>query len=338
MKSGLFYLLRQVRGYGLTLEIIDAHVHTFPFIAGKRNEMINTGEWYGKLRRSPRGDWRPGGKRGLIQFAPPSFHPNYVSPEMLIEYMNWAGVDRAVLYQAPMYGNHNEYTADARRLYPGKFGASVGLASPLDGQKGLSDLQYIKDLGHVAVKLEMPDQPFSLDDERYDPWWRKIGELGLVCSVDLGWDPPANPYNFQISRLERIVSRYDNITFMVVHLGVSYLWDVSQKQPFPYLQQALKLKKYANVWFDLTGLQEFCENEKPPMNDYPFPRAQEIVRAAVEDAGSERLVWGTDFPGILIYCTYPQTLNLIRYHCDFLSDRDKELILGTNARKAYRFR
>jgi predicted TIM-barrel fold metal-dependent hydrolase len=79
---------------------------------------------------------------------------------MLIEYMDWAGIDGAVLYQAPMYGNHNEFTAEAREAYPDKF-ASVGLADPREQGRGIGELQCVKELGHVGVKLEIPDQPPS---------------------------------------------------------------------------------------------------------------------------------------------------------------------------------
>ena len=318
------------------MEIIDAHAHVLPFIAGKRNQMLNTGEFYGKVRRGSKGEWRPGARRGLVQFAPPSFHPTAVSPEMLIAYMEWAGVDRAVLMQAPMYGNHNEFTAAVTKANPTRFPASVGLADPRSDGQGVDDLEFIKDLGHRGVKLEIPDQPFWIDDETYNPFWQKIEQLGLTCCVDLGWDPPVNPYNFQIDGLQKVVSRFPKINFLIIHLGISYLTDVSQKYPFPILQKTLALKQYPNVWFDITGLEEFCEDEKPPADEYPFPRAQEIVRAAVESVGSERLIWGTDFPSILVYCTYPQSLNLVRYHCSFLSEKDRENILGGTVRRLFR--
>jgi len=317
------------------MEIVDAHAHVYPFIAGKRNEMLCSGEWYGKIRRGSKGNWRPGGRRGLVQFAPPSFHPNYVSPEMLIEYMKWAGVNRAVLLQAPMYGNHNEFLAEVAKAYGNKF-VSYGLADPRHENTGLEELEHVKSLGHIGIKLEVPDQPFWLDEEKFHPFWKKVQELGLICGIDLGWDPPANPYNFQLERLDNVVRRFPEITFVIMHLGVSYLTDTDQKYPFPILQRTLGLAKYPKVWFELSGLQEFCEDEKPPRNDYPFPRAQEIVRATVERVGAERVIWGTDFPGILVYCTYPQTLNLIRYYCDFLSEKDKELILGRNAMRVYK--
>ncbi len=316
---------------------VDAHVHVYPCISGKRNEMLCTSEFYGKLRRGLKGEWRPGGKRGLIQFAPPSFHPNYVSPEMMLGYMEWANIDKAVLLQAPMYGDHNEYLSEIVKKFSNKF-VSYGLVDPRDGEKALKYLNYIKEMGHVAVKLEVPDIPFWLDDEKYTAFWHTIQELDLICGVDLGWDPESNPYNYQIDRLEKVITKYSNITFIIMHLGVSYLTDLKQQYPFPILQKTLSLEQYHNVWFELSGLQEFCEDEKPPRNEYPFPRAQEIVQATVEKVGSEKMIWGSDFPGILPYCSYPQTVNLIKYYCDFLSEKEKKFILGENALKVYRFK
>lgn len=313
--------------------IIDAHLHVVPCFCGMRNEMFIHGERYGKLRRGRLGKWRRSAKRGPYRFMPPSFESSTVSPEVALEYMDWVGVEKAVLLQAPMYGDHNEYLSELVCKYPDRF-VAFAIVDPREGNLAVEKLEFAaKELGLVGIKLEPPDTPFYLDDTRYEAYWNKVAELNLLVGVDLGWDPPENPYSFQLDRLERVVQKYPNLTFIVLHLGVSELWDLKQDYPFPVLQKTLELKRYPNVWFELSGLQEFAEEE-----EYPYPRAQKIVEVAVEKVGAERLIWGTDFPGILIFCTYEQCLNLIRNHCNFLSTREKELILGENALKVYRFK
>src|SRR5437764_15495542 len=65
--------------------------------------------------------------------------------------------------------------------------------------------------------------------------------------------------------------------------------------------------------------------------DYPYPEAQELIRQMRNLFGASRLVWGSDMPNVERFCTYRQCVDYVRKHCTFLSDAEKELILGRNA-------
>lgn len=311
--------------------IVDVHMHVIPAMYGVRNTMIIHTVPYGKAFRSRRGKWRTGWPRGYYRLMPPSFESSTVSPELVLEYMDWGGVDKAVLMQSTMYGQFNEYLAHVVKKYPDKF---VALASidPRTGNEALDELEFVADLGLVGVKLEPPDIPFYIDDMEYAPYFQKASDLGLIIAIDLGWNPYDDEYNFQINGFENLASRYQNATFLMVHLGVSYLWDPNQEPPYPYLQRSLELAKYPNVWFDLTALEEFAEQE-----EYPYPRAQDIVKRTVDAIGVNRLVWGSDFPSILTYSTYKQCVNLIPNNCNFLTKEEKGQIMGENALRLYPF-
>ncbi len=310
-------------------KIVDAHMHVIPAFFGERNGTLVHGCGYGKVLYSERGNWRPGAKRGERRVMPPSFVDTTTPPEVVLEYMDYSGVDCAVLMQSFMYGNHNEYLAKVIKKYPDRFIGAFAIVDPRKGKAAIEELDWIADLGLLGPKIEPPDMPFWLDDPQYDPFWGKLTELGLILSIDLGWDSKDNEYNFQIDRLENIIQRFPGMKVLVQHLGVSSLDDEEQHYPFPVLQRTLSLKKYPQVWFDLTGLPEFC-----PSEDYPFPRAQKIVQAAVDAVGAERLIWGSDFPGILPEdVTYKQTFNIVRRHCTFLTENEKDLILGENVLK-----
>ena len=51
--------------------------------------------------------------------------------------------------------------------------------------------------------------------------------------------------------------------------------------------------------------------------------------------GADKLMWGTDVPGLLTSGSYRQLLNMIRVHCEFLSAEQKPQILGRNATRVY---
>jgi len=304
--------------------IIDSHMHVIPAWYGYRNgvrAVVGTG--YGKVRIE---------REGTERWMPPSFTTCTVSPELALEYMNWVGVDKAVLMQAPVYGVHNEYVAEVLEKYPDKF-KGFGLIDPRD-KKALDKIKYLTDaLKFCGVKFEVPDVPFWLDGEEYFPIWEKMLQENLLLALDLGWDKTENPYCFQVKQLRKLVGNFPDLRVIILHLGVSRLWDSNQKYPFPLLQQILELADYPNVWFEISCLPLLCEEE-----EYPYPRAQKIIEVTYEEVGSERIIWGSDFPTVLQVCNYRQTLNLIKKHCDFLSQGDKELILGENAVNVYGFK
>ena len=68
--------------------------------------------------------------------------------------------------------------------------------------------------------------------------------------------------------------------------------------------------------------------------DFPYRELQPTLVELVEKLGANRLMWGTDMPNVERYCTYRQTLDTFRVHCQgLLSEEDLANILGgTTAR------
>jgi predicted TIM-barrel fold metal-dependent hydrolase len=90
------------------------------------------------------------------------------------------------------------------------------------------------------------------------------------------------------------------------------------------------LARRPNIWFDISSLPAYWRTE-----DYPYPTARQYLRRAVEMVGAEKIMWGTDVPGLLTFATYHQLLGFVARHCDFLSQEDLEGIVGGNAWRVY---
>ena len=70
--------------------------------------------------------------------------------------------------------------------------------------------------------------------------------------------------------------------------------------------------------------------------EYPYRQGQEQLKQLRDRFGAHKLLWGTDSPyGMTAWCTYRQSLDFIRRHCDFLSQDEKDLILGGNAARLF---
>jgi L-fuconolactonase len=70
--------------------------------------------------------------------------------------------------------------------------------------------------------------------------------------------------------------------------------------------------------------------------DYPWPEATVTFRRLFEAFGPQRLCWGSDFPASKLYCTYRQSLEVVRSHCAFVSEDDLRMVLGGTLRSILR--
>ena len=302
--------------------IIDAHAHIMAEVRGIRLGQISTRSvGLGRVRVGDR----------VEQWMPPSFERSAASLDVLIRYLDWVGIDGAVLLQAPCYGDHLEYLYEAVAAHPHRF-VTVGLVDPRDVQSAPDQVRALLDhAGIVGVKFEVPDTPFDMDHSDHESLWRAIDDAGLLVVVDLGWH--AGPFDGQVDRLARVLRRHPALEVVVAHLGVSRLWDPAQRAPFPEMQHTLRqLLAFPAVTFDLAALPFFCPHE-----EYPYPRAQAILEVALDIAGPSRLMWGSDFPTVLQHCTYRQTLDLVRMHMNQFDQDAVSAVLGGNARRVYRF-
>jgi predicted TIM-barrel fold metal-dependent hydrolase len=61
---------------------------------------------------------------------------------------------------------------------------------------------------------------------------------------------------------------------------------------------------------------------------FPYPEQGWILRCLYEFYGPERLCWGSDYPVVRRFMTYGQALDVVRRHCAFMPEPDRDLILG----------
>lgn len=323
------------------MAIVDGHAHIWVSASGfpkEPDDLPLKAEGYGKFRRQKEGESKfpiegsPVPDQ-IIRLMPPSFARCTAEAEVLIEYMDWIGVNKAVLLQSPgKCANDDEYLSEVVRRFKGRFVALSAIDPRGSVQVMMRQLEYaMGKLRLKGVKFQPPKTPFKLDDSEYLPFWEKLLELEGVLAIDLGWSQES-PYTFQLNGLGKILDRFPRMKVLVLHLGVSRLYDLGQKYPFPILQQTLSLSEYPNVLFGLAGL-----NFLSPSSEYPYPREQQIVKAAYECVGAKRLFWGTDFPSVLRLCTYKQYLDFIRKHCSFIQQNEKKMILGENLEDFFGF-
>ena len=116
------------------------------------------------------------------------------------------------------------------------------------------------------------------------------------------------------------------LKIVIAHLAQPPFNKSGDEQLDQLWQEQILLGRNSNVWFDLSALPAFSGSE-----EYSYPMVRRYIHRAVGMVGAEKIMWGSDVPGLLSYATYPQLLNLVIRHCDFLLPGELEKVLGGNA-------
>lgn len=307
--------------------IIDAHVHSFERLSGLtgRGEVRSIG--FGKIRYGTGEEER---------MTPPSFINNSFPGEVVVEYMDWIGVGKAVLCQGTLYGFHNEYVSSLVRRWPKRFVGCV-LVDPIL-ENSVEILKYaIEGLGLRALKLELSEfcgllglhPQLKLNHPKLQRFWKSFASYDLPLIIDLG---PVASKSYQLEELEKVLSSHTGIrTVIICHLGGICAKDEVSKKIEERWMEFLSMAQRRGFYLDLASLPTFFNEE------YPCPIAQKYVEIAFKTLGAEHLLWGSDIPGTLTRVTYRQALDIVRGHCTFFSSSEKRLILGENAHRIYQF-
>lgn len=256
--------------------------------------------------------------RGEVrQLLPPSFDPTASPPEILLGYMDQAGVDRAILVQHHMYGNQNETVLECLKTWPDRF-AGYAYLGKLDSPDDPDRLERLIEQGMLGLKIEIPSTrrlrpSFAFDGDHEMRIFERLNALGRPLALDVNGSPESDTV-----ALRKVVAAFPNLPLVICHVGGTHT---------PGWEDRARLANKPNGWVDLAALPLFAGSDE----EYPYPRAQQWIRWAAENLGVERLLWGTDYPPTIRTNTYGQLQTYISRHCDFLSAEDKAAVLGGNA-------
>lgn len=298
------------------MNVIDIHAHIYERVAGitRGQPMVSTG-----LGRVAIGNEE-------VQFLPPSFEQSRSTAEMLIAYMDWCGIEKAVLMPNPYYGYHNRYFADSVKRYPDRL-RGVALVDIMKGQEAARELASIYDQGILfGFKVEV-DSTFQcapgtrLSDSGLAPVWD-------CCNQ---YHQPVFIHMFRTEDIEDagfLASAYPNISFILCHMGA----DACFKKGMPesnYREVLDLVKNRSNVFIDTSTVPVYFGEE------YPWPSSSEIIQACYRHVGPEKMMWASDYPGMLNHGTMRQLINLVEKHCSHIPESHRQMIMADNARRLF---
>jgi predicted TIM-barrel fold metal-dependent hydrolase len=270
----------------------------------------------------------------VVQLYPPSLVNMEAPPRRMIAEMNLVGVDAGVIQSDHVYGDLSEYVGQAMKEFPGRF---IGLAQvwkpEADRREQIERLERAI-LKHGNRGLYFSVEPFSvmqsparLDDPKFDALWKRVRELQIPVFwyIDDRAADRAAKFLRRVVELDHWAEKHSEIASVLTHGLVPAA--VIHEIGFP--DQLMALMKRPNLHAEVLFPAKWPE--------YPYPEGQKQLKYLRDELGAEKLLWGSDSPyGMSAWCTYRQALDFIRIHCDFLSQEEKDLILGGNAERIFR--
>lgn len=238
----------------------------------------------------------------IKQMMPPYMTDGENSVERFLANMDYAGVSGAVITQEYIDGNQDEYLltckSDRIKICALYEEKPMGDISGFDGIKICAGRLVDKNLlNHL--------EPFKLANYN-----------GKFISIDLA------DGDEQTETMQKIIDMFPDLKIAIGHFGM-----VTRQG---WLEQ-INLAKNKNVFIESGGITWLFNSEF-----YPYPSAIKSIIEAANLVGFDKLMWGSDYPRTMTAITYKMSLDFIEKSTE-ITEENKKLILGENARKFYKF-
>ncbi len=124
-----------------------------------------------------------------------------------------------------------------------------------------------------------------------------------------------------LEQLPTVLKAFPTVNFALFHTGCA--------DPLtPAIEPVLRLvNEFENVYLSTAFPGEIWDDG----TEYPFANYQRRMEVLIKAVGSERVMWATDWPWFERYMKYPQAVDSIRLHADYMTDKDKANFLGDTA-------
>lgn len=253
------------------------------------------------------------------QMLPPFMTDGVNSAEVFLSNMDYAQVSAAVVTQEFIDGFQNDYLAEVTARYPDRFFVCgmCEFRKPgyLDQARQLI-AQGFKGIKIPAQRLLLKEGRVRLNCEKMMQMFHLMEQNGVLLSIDMA------DGDTQVGELEEIIQECPKLKVAIGHFGM-----VTR----PQWKEQIKLARHPHVRIESGGITWLFNDEF-----YPFKGAVRAIREAAELVGFEKLMWGSDYPRTITAITYRMSYDFVS-KSDELTEREKALFLGENARSFYGF-
>lgn len=212
---------------------------------------------------------------------------------------------------------HNEWICDLGKQNP-RIVPGIGMQKVLAPGEMVEEVEVRAAQGAKTVKI-LPGMYLHYPNDRdFWPMYEKCQELGIAVTSDTGTLGPISPdgmnYGEPINFTE-VLESFPRLTFVMCHLASAF-WD----------ERVEMAQRYPSLYFDVSG------GFNAPglvVRDASRAVAEEDAVRIIRKVGADRIMFGTDGPGVMAQPWIEQILRLS------LTEEEKRMILAENAKRIY---
>ena len=227
----------------------------------------------------------------------------YTPPDATLEryqaLLQMIGVDRAVLVQPSVYGTDNRALLAALKSNPQQLrGVAVISSDPTEvSDQELADLHATGVRGLRCNIVDIADKSAGLPIEPLRNLGKRIEPFGWHLELLM-----------HVNEHPNLAKAFEDFPVDLVfgHFGYVHAKQGATDQGFLGL---LDLMKNERAWVKMTGPYRICDGDLPYVEMRPFSDA-------VMKANPSRLIWGSDWPHVMVKKQMPHDADL----CDLLGD------------------
>jgi predicted TIM-barrel fold metal-dependent hydrolase len=253
---------------------------------------------------TPEWKWVPGMKPQL---------PEPMTIERLLPLMDEAGVDRVVVVPPSWPGDRNDYGLEAAQHYPNRFHVMGRI--PLQNPQSAALLpKWREQPGMLGVRLTFNNAtniPWITDGTA--DWLWPAAEKAKVPIYFFA------PYN--ISKFGPIAERNPQLTLIADHMCLTGAMAKDGKLK-EAVDQCVALARYPNVSVKMSG------SPGVSLEPYPYRDVADHLHRVFDAYGPQRAYWGTDLTNSFTKGTYRQRVTHFTEELPFLSESDKDWVMG----------
>jgi predicted TIM-barrel fold metal-dependent hydrolase len=297
MLSRRRFLTGTVAGLALATQRVE------PLVAQPAKRLIVDAQIHMWKANSPERPWVAGARPQI---------PEPMTIERVVPMLDEAGVDRVVVVPPSLEGDRYDYGQEAARRYPGRF-ATMGRIA-LNNSSAASRLAaWRQQPALLGVRLNITAaQTVWLTDGTADWFWPAAEKAGV---------PVMFLTYVQNQLFARIAERHPQLTLIIDHMGLSSE-ALRNKKMQEAVDQSAALAKYPNVSVKVSSAPLFS-NE-----NYPWRDVTPSIRKLYDAFGPRRCHWGTDVTNSFAKASYRQRVTHFTEELPFLSEDDKDWIMG----------
>jgi len=243
------------------------------------------------------------------------YTPPDATPDAFSHLRQILGVERVVLVQPSVYGDDNKRITEAAKQLgvPARIIVVVPLSTPEN------ELERLHDAGARGVRFILAHKG-GLPLEEMHPFSERLKPRGWHIQFLLR--PP------DIIELESSLTKLAT-DFVIDHIGLIRPSEGGTEQPA--FQSLLRLLRTGHCWVKLSGAYRIS-SEQPPYRD-----VVPLVRALLKER-PDRILWGSDWPHVMVKDKMPNTTELFDLLLDWVPDEKlREQILVDNPQALFGF-